>query len=304
MTAGLKGQRGSVRARAASWAMLALFATAGNASAGDKDAAATTASASRIVSVGAAVTETVVALGAAQSLVGIDTTSEAPPTAPPPARVGYLRTLGAEGILSLAPDLVLASAEAGPPGVLDQLRASGVRCAVLADATGPEGAAALVVQVGEAIGRKDEAAALARRTTDEAARASLAIAGKAGEPSVLFVVHPPRSGAALVAGAGTPADAMIRLARGRNAAGELRGYAPLTPEAAATLSVDVVVVPEGTIARSGGATGLLEATGLARATSAASLRVVEVPASALSFGPDTGRRMLEFADRIRAGEQR
>ena len=41
-------------------------------------------------------------------------------------QVGYQRTLSAEGILSLAPDLVLASEAAGPPAVLDQVRSAGV----------------------------------------------------------------------------------------------------------------------------------------------------------------------------------
>ena len=39
--------------------------------------------------------------------------------------MGYQRALSVEGVLSLRPSLVLATAEAGPPAALRQLQAAG-----------------------------------------------------------------------------------------------------------------------------------------------------------------------------------
>src|SRR5690349_12078465 len=73
------------------------------------------ADASRIVSIGGAVTEILYALGLKERIVAIDSTSLYPPDA---ARekpsVGYMRALSAEGVLGLNPSLVLASEGSGP----------------------------------------------------------------------------------------------------------------------------------------------------------------------------------------------
>jgi iron complex transport system substrate-binding protein len=72
----------------------------------------------RIVALGGEITEIVYQLGAAERLVGRDTTSTYPAEANELPDVGYFRQLGAEGVLSLQPDLVLATESAGPPEVL------------------------------------------------------------------------------------------------------------------------------------------------------------------------------------------
>ena len=61
-------------------------------------------------------------LGAQGQLVGTDTTSLFPEAALKTAKVGYMRQLSAEGLLSLQPDAVVGTTEAGPPVVLDQVR--------------------------------------------------------------------------------------------------------------------------------------------------------------------------------------
>ena len=73
--------------------------------------------ASRIVSVGGAVTEILYALGLEQRVVAVDTTSLYPPRAPAEKpNVGYMRQLSAEGVLGLGPSLVLATEGVGPEG--------------------------------------------------------------------------------------------------------------------------------------------------------------------------------------------
>ena len=80
----------------------------------------------RIVVAGADVTEIVFALDAQDHLVGVDQTSTWPPQAQDLPRIGYVRCLSAEGILSLDPDLLIAAHDAGPDLVLQQLQRAGV----------------------------------------------------------------------------------------------------------------------------------------------------------------------------------
>ena len=81
----------------------------------------------KIVALGGDVTEIVYALGAASSLVARDSTSQWPQAANTLPDVGYLRQLNAEGILSMRPTLVLASAQAQPSLALKQVEQSHVR---------------------------------------------------------------------------------------------------------------------------------------------------------------------------------
>ena len=82
--------------------------------------------AKRIVTLGGSVTEIAMALGAGDLLVARDSTSTYPSEITTLPDVGYIRGLSPEGVLSVAPDLILAEADAGPPAAVDVLTAAGV----------------------------------------------------------------------------------------------------------------------------------------------------------------------------------
>lgn len=83
--------------------------------------------ASRVVSLGGAVTEIVFALGEEDRLVARDTTSDHPAAAEELPDVGYIRALSAEGVLSVSPDLILAEEGAGPPEAVELLKRAHAR---------------------------------------------------------------------------------------------------------------------------------------------------------------------------------
>ena len=194
----------------------------------------------RIVSVGGAVTETVFALGAQGQLVGVDTTSLFPADATRLPQVGYARTLSAEGVLALLPQLLLASGEAGPPQVLAQLQRAGVRVEVLDEQHRFDGILARTARIGQLCGREREAAQLQARLQQDWAARPKPPAGSA--PRVLFVLAH-AGGQLRVAGEGTGADAMLALAGARNAFAGVQGYKPLTAEATLQAAPDVGEAP-------------------------------------------------------------
>jgi iron complex transport system substrate-binding protein len=252
--------------------------------------------AARIVSVGGALTETVFALGAGDRVVGVDTSSVFPARAPALPQVGYQRTLAAEGIASLAPDLVLVTPEAGPPAVLEQLAGAGVRVERVAADASLQGARARIVHVAQILER--DPAPLLRELDADVARA-LAFVARAGDRPRVLVVYARGAGAAHVFGRATAADAMVALAGGENVMTAFEGSRPLTAESVVTARPDVIVIPSRGLATLGGIDALLALPGMRETPAGRARRVVAVDdLLLLTFGPRTGTAIAELARAI------
>ncbi|WP_439520569.1 heme/hemin ABC transporter substrate-binding protein [Hydrogenophaga sp.] len=205
----------------------------------------------RLITVGGGITEVVYALGAQDQLVGTDTTSLYPVAALSTPKVGYMRQLSAEGLLSLRPDAVIAGSDAGPPVVIDQLRSAGVRVELVVSDHSWAEVGRKVSAVGRASGREAAARDLqARLDARWQSVAERVRAAKGPGPRVLFVLS--HSGSPTVAGEQTGADAMIRFAGARNALGGFKGYRPMTGEAMAAAAPDVILTTTQGIEALGG----------------------------------------------------
>lgn len=204
----------------------------------------------RLITVDGALTEAAYALGLERLLVGTDTTSLFPAAAQKTAKVGYMRQLSAEGVLSLKPTAVVTTTEAGPPVVLDQLRSAGVTVEqVQADHTWDE-VRRKIEAVGRAASQPDKAKALWLRLDADWQRtqqwvAQLAQARTAAGkplPKVLFVLS--HTGSPQASGEGTAADAVIRFLGAHNAmagAYGFKGYKPITAESMAAAAPDLIL---------------------------------------------------------------
>lgn len=195
----------------------------------------------RIVSLGGAVTEIVVALGAAPYLVGRDTTSEFPPEITRLPDVGYVRALSPEGVLALGPDLILAEATAGPVEAVEVLRAAGVRYVALPDDPSPKGVLAKIALVGAELDRAAQAADLTERFETEMTEARREAASVTTPRRVLFILGL-QAGRVMAGGEGSSAEAIIELAGGVNAATGFGGYKQMTDEALLEAAPDVILM--------------------------------------------------------------
>lgn len=273
----------------------ALLALAAAGAAGALAPRLRAAEAARLVIAGGDLTEIAFALGAGDQVVAVDTTALFPAAALALPKVGYMRQLAPEGILAMRPDLVIAAADAGPPATLDRLKAAGVRVA-----TGPEGKDVSVIAkkiafMGEALGREAEARALADRHASDMAAVAAALAPIEARPSVLFLLSAGR-GAPLVAGTGTAADEMVRLAHGRNAVTGYEGYKPLSAEAAIAAAPEAIVVPDHAVGMMGGAEAILARPELAATPAGRAGRLVVMDGlKLLGLGPRTPEAIAELA---------
>ena len=192
----------------------------------------------RVVSVGAGVTEIVYALGGQSQLLAVDTSSLYPPQALALPKVGYQRTLSAEGVLSLGPQVLLAGQEAGPPAVLRQIESAGVKVVHVDGDYTFEGVLGRIGTVAAALGRQAEGRTLADGLSSrwQALRARIAAAP-------LRVACLMRHGAnTMAAGRDTGADAMLKLVGAVNVfGGDFANYKPLSAESLASAAPDAIV---------------------------------------------------------------
>jgi iron complex transport system substrate-binding protein len=239
---------------------------------------------SRVAIADGVVTEIVWLLGAGDRVVGVDATSSYPPEAKEKPQLGYFRDLSAEGILSLAPDLLIASPHAGPKVVLDQVAAAGVPVATAPDVETLADIPAKVIFVGEALGLQDKAAALADQLQGEIEKLDAGWPDLADPPRVIFVLAM-RDGSPLVAGTGTAPDAVIASAGGANAA-TFEGYKPMSAESVIAAAPDLLLMTSEQAATLGGADSVLERPGFALTPAGKAGRTVTLPAlTVLGLGP-------------------
>ncbi|MDE4098238.1 heme/hemin ABC transporter substrate-binding protein [Phaeobacter gallaeciensis] len=200
------------------------------------------APAERIVSVGGSVTEIVYALGEGHRLVARDSTSSYPAEAEALPNVGYARALSPEGVLSVAPDMIIASSGAGPLETLEVLKQANVAYAEVPELYSPEGVIRKIETVAAALGAEEKAATLIADIKPRLVAAQAHAKVQAGDSPVrvLFILST-QGGRIMAGGRGTAADGIIRMAGGINAVDSFEGYKPMTDEAVSATAPDVIL---------------------------------------------------------------
>lgn len=256
---------------------------------------AAAAQADRVVAVGGDVTEIVYALGQGSRLAGADESSMYPKEVSALPKVGYMRNLSAEGILSLKPTLVLAASQSGPAAVLEQLRDAKVKLVLIPGDESIAGVLAKVDAIASALGVTEKAAPLKASIEKRMAAVDAGLKSVTTKTKAMFLLAQ-GPGGAMAAGKGTAADAMIGLAYGANVAAGFDGYKPLTPESAVALAPDVIVVAEHAVAMLGGLDKLKARPEIAITPAGRNGRIVVMDALLLlGFGPRTPEAVATLA---------
>ncbi|SFM78286.1 heme/hemin ABC transporter substrate-binding protein [Marinobacter zhejiangensis] len=197
----------------------------------------------RVVSADGAITETIFALGGGASVVGVDTTSTYPAAVQALPKVGYLRALPFEGVLSLQPDRLITTEDAAPEQALGRLERAGVRVERLPIPRTPEQSLARIEQVGALIGRDAAAAELITRLDHELDAVTAQAEARGWRPRVLFILSAGNHGV-VFGGAETGADALLQSLNADNAMAAVSGYKPASREAVIASTPDAIVIAE------------------------------------------------------------
>ncbi|WP_413113602.1 heme/hemin ABC transporter substrate-binding protein [Thaumasiovibrio sp. DFM-14] len=252
----------------------------------------------RIISAGSTSTEIIYALGIEERLVGVDLSSRHYIDEDSDIPIlGYQGQLSPEGLLSLAPDMIIGSDEMGPESTINALRNAGV--AIETVSTGNH-AADLVQRIDEiatitGLSSKTETLKKAVNQRFEA----LEQHKPETAPRVLFVMMS-ENRPMTVAGDQTPVNTVIKLAGGINPVeASFNSYKPMSIEAILEIQPEYIMLAERTWEAMGGIDGILEKNPLLAATPAGiNQNFIPVRSAAIISG--FGLQSLELTETLQA----
>ena len=247
-----------------------------------------------IVSIGGPITEIIYALGEENRLVARDSTSLYPSGVEKLPDVGYMRRLSAEGVLSVAPDLIIARETSGPPEVLEQLESASIPIIFVAEDYSAESVLNSIEVVGQALGVNEKAKNLKQKVNSELQSLKEKVAKIDKKKRVLFILSN-RGGRLNVAGKNTGANGVIELAGAINVMADFySGYKISSAEAIISAAPDVVVMMEGRGDHSGSKKEILSLSSISETPAGKTNSFILIPPSTLGFGPRTPALIKEF----------
>ena len=254
---------------------------------------------SRIVVLNGDINEILYALGLGDNIVANDITGYFPAESEKKTKIGYQRSLSAEGILAQKPSLIIGNTDAGPSSTMAQLRSSGVPVVIVAAGDDVYDAAKKIRQVGIAVGLADAGDALGDKTESQlrAVQKKWSSALNRYEPRAAFL-YLRGARTQLLGGSGTRANAML-LAAGATDAGAffagVTGYVPITSESLVLANPDVIVVLDAGMESVGGKDGVLKLPGVALTKAGQNKRILSFDdLKLLELGPRTPEALNEL----------
>ncbi|MBX2983459.1 MAG: ABC transporter substrate-binding protein [Flavobacteriales bacterium] len=250
----------------------------------------------RIITLNGTLTEIVAAIGLEDRIVGTDVTSKYPEAVNALPKLGHDRSIRAEGILSLSPDLVLANEGQLDPAVEGQIRQAGIRLMLFAPRNNIAGTKELIIRIADSLHRTVES----RKIVDAIEEGLAAVVPLQPAPKVLFI-YARGAGTLLVAGEGTPIQALIGLAGGTNAISGFSDFKPLTPEALVAADPDVVLLFNTGQEHLQGNEALMRVPGMASTSAGRDQAFITLqPVVMAGFGPRVGEAVTELNKDLRA----
>ncbi|MEQ9942994.1 ABC transporter substrate-binding protein [Pectobacterium aroidearum] len=249
----------------------------------------------RVVIAGGSLVEIVYALGAGNTVVGVDQTTTYPPQTATLPKVSNWQQLTSEGILSLHPTLLMTWQDANPPQVLNQLEQAGVTVARFTRTPStPAQLFSNIRQAGALLNRSEAAEHLATRLSQQLNAVSERLATRKDRVSVVFLLSV-GSSAAQVAGKNTVVDSLIALAGGENVATHSQ-YRIYGGEAMIAANPEVVVVTRQSVEN--GVEALAAVPGLTQTAAWKNQRIIALDqAILLGMGP----RVVEAVEALNRG---
>lgn len=244
----------------------------------------------KIVSLSGAITETLVALGQEEKIVGVDVTSTYPQYIKDKAKdLGHVKVISAENVIALQPTLVLASDKDLSPELITKLQTANIQVKIIHQEQSIEGTKQFIQDIAEAVGTTNYTSLIEKIDTDFAGLTQFE-----AKPKVLFI-YARGAGAIMVAGRNTPMEKMIEIAGGQNVVRDFEDFKPLTPESLIRYNPDYILLFDKGLKSIGGIEGLLKVQGIEQTIAGKNKQIISMDGAFLSgFGPRVGQAAREL----------
>ena len=249
----------------------------------------------RIVSVNGTLSEILVGLGLESQLVGVDVTSTYPASLDKIPKVGHNRSISAEGILSLNPDVIVVSDQSMlSPIVAKQLGSTGKKVLMFKQDLSQAGTVKLIREMGAYFNAKVQAEKMVKTIQTDLAKLPKAAASKK-----LLFIYARGTGTLMVSGKNTSPDKMFSLIGHKNAVTDFTDFKPLTSESLLAANPDVLVLFSSGLESVDGIEGLLKVPGIAYTNAGKNKKIVSMDGQLLTgFGPRLGKAAAELAQKV------
>lgn len=253
----------------------------------------------RIVSLDAATTESLFALGFGAQLVGRDDSSIYPEEANLVATIGTGHQINAEAVLAMKPSLIVGRGRAMSNPSIDLLEQAGAKVLRLPDTHGVDGARERLRELGKTLAAEDKAEAIIATIDADLKRLESRKAALAGTPGPRVLIIYLRPGVTMLMGEDSAAAAMLQLTGAPLALAGVQGYKEMNAEAVVAAKPDVILCYREGLESVGGAEKLWEKPGLAQTPAGATKRLIAMDDLLLAgFGPRTGEAAHELFDAL------
>lgn len=247
----------------------------------------------RIITAGSAITETVCALGDCDKIIASDKTSLYPESIQKLPSIGYRNSIGAEGILSMKPTLIITEKDYVKDEVLSQLSATGIKVLIIDRTYSVDATRELITQIAEVLNRQAEAKKVIAQIDADLAEAKTLLKKTTVKPTVLAVYN---RGASNISMAGKETfGEIIAYAGAQNAFSDVSGYKPLNTEALIAANPQFILTTAFGLESIGGVDGFLKIPGVAQTTAGKKKQIVSIDSIMLTnFGPRLGQAIKEL----------
>ncbi len=252
----------------------------------------------RIIPLDGDVAEVVFALGLGDNVVATDLSATYPPEADALPEIGYQRALSAETVAAFEPTVLLATATAGPPEALDDMRRLGYPLIILPNESTPTGAGQKIRAVAAALGVPERGEEMADALDQAIAEATVPADALEDRPRVI-ALYVRGTAAQLVLGRSANTHWLIGAAGGIDVAESLDvdDTAPISAEAILAVAPDVILVPQAGLESVGGIDGLVEIGGLGQTPAGINRQVLAYDDQLLlGNGPRTAQMLSRLRD--------
>lgn len=250
----------------------------------------------RIVSLSKHLTEMLFALGEGSHIVATDLTSSFPDSAKLLKKVGYHRSLNAEGIAAMKPDLVIHSNDIGPVTIYDQIKKLGLNTKAFGAASTIDSCKLLLSSLGNYFNRKKQADSLIQQLDSDLATAA-SMRSKFSDSPTVMVIHFGQviNNYFVMTGRKGAADQMIQLAGGKIALYDGKGARQLSGEAVAAANPDIIIATDLGFDKMGSVEAFKTIPGVALTKAAKTNKIFRFEEHDLVyFGPRSGKSIQKL----------
>ncbi|MEH6632555.1 MAG: ABC transporter substrate-binding protein [Halopseudomonas aestusnigri] len=250
----------------------------------------------KIITIGGPVTEIVFALGEGGKIIATDTTSKYPERTFNLPKVGYMRQLSVEGLLSLAPDHIIALEGSGPAHVLEAIESVGVSVTRVPELVTPDQIVLGIEIISEVFNRSGSS--LGKEIKEKLEQQLKFAKAQTTRPTVLFLLNTGH-GNLMTAGKDTAIDTIIRYTGATNSAADLKGFKPLSSEYMVSNSPDYVLLSQRTLDQAGGVVELQNDPILGQLAAVKENRVLTLDGTLLlGLGPRTPNAIQKLTSQL------